>query len=174
MEISVPDVLPHSSRQNSILKKINPKTLSKKLKLAARSGEIDLALCLEAANFIDGVIDDQANSNNESIDIEYSDAEFQYLISIILKIRRKSHQTILICLMRNAGKIVSTKDMCTECNSTYSTFKVQISHLRSELKNVGALNLIQSIRTNSICTEGGYIIMKDEMQKIRQKYFDTN
>lgn len=151
----------------SVDRKNSPKTLSKNLKQAAISGVIDVALCLEAANFIDCIIRDKQNRINDTFKFDQSDTDINYLVVLILKITRKSHQRILSYLLKNAGKIVNSEDICRECGTSQNTLKVQMSHLRSDLRKAGALNLLKSVRANSLCNESGYIIMLDELNKLK-------
>ena len=156
-------------RKIALDRKNNPRTLSKNLKEAAISGVIDVTLCLEAANFIDCIIKDQQNRINDTFNCDQNDTEIDYIIVLVLKITRKSHQKILSYLVKNAGKIVNSKDICRECGTTQNTFKVQMSHLRSDLKKAGALNLLKSVRANSLCNESGYIVLLDELNKLKDK-----
>ena len=150
----------------------NPEDLSKKLRMAATGGMIDVRLCLEAANLIDNLV--QEACKPISLQVELKSREIEYIVIILLKIRRKSHQKILIYLMKNAGKVVDSNNIAQACGANPSTIKVHISHLRSCLKKIGLDDLIRSIRSSNSCADNGYMVMIDQLKALVHRNIFVN
>lgn len=143
----------------------NPQNISNKLRIAAVNREIDEILFLDAADFIDSIINDKNNETKNKFNVSA-----EYVILTILKIGRISHQKILFFLMKNVGKVLDCESICKSCGTKSNSLRVQISHIRSHLRKNGIYNLIQSVRSHDLGSKNGYLILEYELSKLIDNY----
>jgi hypothetical protein len=140
--------------------------LSSKLKLAVNKGEVELDTFLEAANFINDELTSNRRKGRQFAVHQMERYDVDYITMILLQTSRRTHQKIIKYLLANLGKVNNSFDICETCGITYGSLRVQMSHIRSNLKKIGINNLILTVRKQNCDNDNGYIIMADKLDMV--------
>jgi hypothetical protein len=160
------DIGSSSELNNKAIFSNNLELLSSKLKLAVNKGEVELDTFLEAANFINHELTSSRRQGRQFAVHQMERHDVDYITMILLQTSRKTHQKIIKYLLANLGKVNNSFDICERCDITYGSLRVQMSHIRSNLKKIGINNLILTVRKQNSDNDNGYIIMADKLDMV--------